>query len=140
MEPMTTERTLIMKRLTPDPGRYVSLNRTRGLKSLRDDFCKLLGRREGTHVDNQLIDPAIFVEVQLIDRLKLLALNLALKAKEVPIVPCVSRQNASYSGSGFGHLTQDKSCCVHRMIDAWSSRDLDADLRSKNLLQQTFVR
>jgi hypothetical protein len=38
-----------------------------------------------------VIDLAIFVEVHLIDRLKLLALDLALKAKKVPIVPCVSR-------------------------------------------------
>jgi hypothetical protein len=42
---------------------------------LTDDFRKLLGRRDGTHVDNELIDLAIFVEVHLIDRLKLLALN-----------------------------------------------------------------
>jgi hypothetical protein len=33
------------------------------------------GRRDGTRVDNELIDLAIFVEVHLIDRLKLLALN-----------------------------------------------------------------
>src|SRR6267142_5730066 len=32
------------------------------------------------------------------------------------------------------------SCCVHWMIDAWSSRDLDADAGSKDLLQQMFVR
>jgi len=58
---------------------------------LNDDFRKLLGHRDGTHVDNELIDLAIFVEVHLIDCLKLLALDLALKAKKVPIVPCVSR-------------------------------------------------
>jgi hypothetical protein len=38
-----------------------------------------------------LLDLAIVVEVRLIDRLKLLALDLALKPKKVPIVPCVSR-------------------------------------------------
>jgi hypothetical protein len=59
----------------------------RRLKSLHDDFRKLLGYGDGTHVDNELIDLAIFVEVHLIDRLKLLALDLALKAKKVPIVP-----------------------------------------------------
>jgi hypothetical protein len=58
---------------------------------LTDDFRKLLGRRNGSHVDNELIDLAIFVEVHLIDRLKLLAVDLALKAKEIPIVPCISR-------------------------------------------------
>jgi hypothetical protein len=58
---------------------------------LKDDFRKLLGRRDGTHVDSELIDLAIVVEVHLIDRLKLLALDLPLKAKKVPIVPCVSR-------------------------------------------------
>ena len=63
----------------------------RRLKSLTDDFRKLLGHRDGMHVDNDLIDLAIFVEVHLIDRLKLLALELALKAKKVAIVPCISR-------------------------------------------------
>ena len=58
---------------------------------MHDGFPELLGRRDGTHVDNQLIDLAIFVEMYLIDRLKLLALDLALKAKKVPIVPCISR-------------------------------------------------
>src|SRR5438552_2396797 len=77
------------------PGRLaISLNIAcflpRRLKSLNDGFHKLLGRRDGTHVDNELIDHAIFVEVHLIDRLKLLALDLALKSKEVPIVPSVS--------------------------------------------------
>jgi len=57
---------------------------------LTDGFRKLLGHRDGTHVDDELIDLAIFVEVHLIDRLKLLALDLALKSKEVPIVPSVS--------------------------------------------------
>ena len=47
---------------------------------MTDDFRKLLGHRDGTHVDNEVIDLASFVEVHLIDRLKLLALELALKA------------------------------------------------------------
>jgi len=38
-----------------------------------------------------VIDLAIFVEVHLIDRLKLLAIDLALEANKVPIVPSVSR-------------------------------------------------
>jgi len=38
-----------------------------------------------------VIDRVIFAEVYLIDRLKLLALDLTLKAKKVPIVPCVGR-------------------------------------------------
>ena len=58
---------------------------------MNDGFRKLLGHRDGTHVDNELIDLAIFVEVHLIDRLKLLALDLAVKAKKVSITPCVSR-------------------------------------------------
>jgi len=58
---------------------------------LTDDFPKLLGHRDGTHVDNELIDLAFLVQVHLIDRLKRLTLELALKAKKVPIVPCVSR-------------------------------------------------
>src|SRR6266513_613886 len=33
----------------------------RRLKSLTDDFRKLLGHRDGTHIDNELIDLAIFV-------------------------------------------------------------------------------
>jgi hypothetical protein len=37
-----------------------------------------------------VIDLAIFVEVHLIDRLKFLALDLALKAKKVPFVPRIS--------------------------------------------------
>jgi hypothetical protein len=82
-----------------------------------------------------LIDPAIFVEVHLIDRLKLLTLNLALKAKKVPIVPCVGRQNAPYSRSDFGHLTHDMGCCIHGMIVACSSRGLDADLKSEDLFE-----
>ena len=49
------------------------------LKSLTDGFRKLLGHGEGTHVDNDVIDLAILVEVHLIDRLKLLALELTLK-------------------------------------------------------------
>jgi hypothetical protein len=65
------------------------------LKSLHDDFPKPLGYRNGTHVDNDLIDRAIFVEVHLIDRLKLLALDLALdlalKGKKVPTGPGISR-------------------------------------------------
>ena len=61
------------------------------LKFLKDDFREPLGRRDGTHEDNEMIDLAIFVEVHLIDRLKLLALELTLKAKKVPIVPCISR-------------------------------------------------
>ena len=52
----------------------------RRLKSLTDGFRKLLGHRDGTHVDDKLIDLAVFVEVHLIDRLKVLALELALKA------------------------------------------------------------
>ena len=63
----------------------------RRLKSLSDDLRKLLGHRDGTHVDNEVIDLAIFVEVHLIDRLKLLAIDLALEANKVPIVPSVSR-------------------------------------------------
>jgi hypothetical protein len=58
---------------------------------LSDDLRKLLGHRDGTHVDNEVIDLAIFVEVHLIDRLKLLAIDLALEANKVPIVPSVSR-------------------------------------------------
>jgi hypothetical protein len=46
---------------------------------LTDDFSKLLGGLDGTHVDNELIDLAIFIEVYLIDRLKLLTLDLAPK-------------------------------------------------------------
>jgi len=38
-----------------------------------------------------VIDLAVFVEVQLVDRLQLLALELTLKDKQVPIVPCISR-------------------------------------------------
>src|SRR5258705_1922792 len=57
------------------------LNRTCRLKSLHDDCCKPLGHRKGAHVNSELIDPAIFVEVHLIDRLKFLPLELALKAK-----------------------------------------------------------
>jgi len=53
----------------------------RSLKSVSDGFRKLLGHREGTHVDDQLIDLAILVEAHLIDHLKLLAFDLALKAK-----------------------------------------------------------
>ncbi len=53
----------------------------RRLESLHDGFRKLLGHRDGTHVDNDVIDLAIFVEVHLIDRLKVLALELALKDK-----------------------------------------------------------
>src|SRR6185436_18214200 len=64
--------------------------RRRALKSLTDEFQKLLGRRDGTHVDRELIDLAIFVEVHLIDRLKLLPFKLALKAEKVPIVSCIS--------------------------------------------------
>src|SRR6267154_1705370 len=103
-------------------------------------FRKPLGYRNGTHVDNKFINFAICVEVHLINRLKLLAFDLALKAKKVPVVPRVSRQSASYSRSGFGHLTQDKRCCVRWMIDAWSSRRLHPNLRSKNLLKRIFVR
>jgi len=58
---------------------------------LTDEVPKLLGHRYGTQVDNELIHPAVFVEVHLIDRLKLLALKLPLKAKKVPIVSCMSR-------------------------------------------------
>src|SRR5439155_9763154 len=100
------------------------------MKSLNDDCRKLLGRRDGTHVDDELIDLAIFVEVHLIDRLKLLALDLALEAKKVPIVPCVSRQSAPYSNSDFRHLTHDMGCRVHRIIVACASRAIDKDLRS----------
>jgi len=50
---------------------------SRRLKSVTDGFRKRLGRRDGTHVDNYLIDLAIFVQMHLIDRLKLLALDLA---------------------------------------------------------------
>ena len=60
-------------------GTYCFLPRR--LQSLHDGFCKPLGHRNGTHVDNELIDPAIIIEVHLIDRLKFLALELALKAK-----------------------------------------------------------
>jgi hypothetical protein len=70
-------------------GGRIALNPTesycflpRRLKSLNDDFRKLLGHRDGTHVDNELIDLAILVEVHLIDRLKLPTPELALKAKE----------------------------------------------------------
>jgi len=56
---------------------------------LTDEFRKLLGHRNGTHVDDELIDLANVVEMYLIDRLKLLALDLALKAKKVPIVSCI---------------------------------------------------
>jgi hypothetical protein len=66
--------------------------RTCMLESLHDGFRELLGHRDGTHVDNDVIDPAILVEVHLIDRLKLLALDLALEAKKAPIVPCISHQ------------------------------------------------
>jgi hypothetical protein len=38
-----------------------------------------------------LIDLAIVVEVYLIDCLKLLALDLAVKAKKVPIAPRIGR-------------------------------------------------
>jgi len=48
---------------------------------LTDDFRKPLSHEDGVHVDNELIDLASFVEVHLIDRLQLLALELALKAK-----------------------------------------------------------
>jgi len=67
-----------------------------------------LGRRDGTHVDNELINLAIFVEVHLIDRLKLLALDLALKAKSTncslpqPLTCILSRER-------FCHLTHDKA-------------------------------
>jgi hypothetical protein len=61
------------------------------LKSLHDDFRKLLSRRNRTHVDDKLIDLAIVVEVYLIDCLKLLALDLAVKAKKVPIAPRIGR-------------------------------------------------
>ena len=50
---------------------------SRRLKSLHDDFPEPLGHRDGAHVNNESIDLAIFVEVHLIDRLKLLALELA---------------------------------------------------------------
>src|SRR6266478_6024121 len=72
----------------------ILLNRTASpcrLKSLHDGFRKLLGRRDGTHVDNEVVDLAISVEVHLIDRLNLLALDLSLKAKKIPIVPSLSR-------------------------------------------------
>ena len=58
---------------------------------MTDGFRKLLGHRDGTHVDNDVIDLVIFVEVHLIDRLKILALELAFKAKKVPIFPRISR-------------------------------------------------
>jgi len=38
-----------------------------------------------------VIDLVIFVEVHLIDRLKILAHELAFKAKKVPIFPRISR-------------------------------------------------
>jgi hypothetical protein len=50
-------------------------------------MSELLRHRDGTHVDNDVIDPTLFVEMHLIDRLKLLALELALKAKKEPMVP-----------------------------------------------------
>jgi hypothetical protein len=34
---------------------------------LHDDFRKLLGHGDGTHVDNEMIDLAIVVEMHLID-------------------------------------------------------------------------
>src|SRR5258708_1751313 len=70
----------------------------RRLKPLSDGFRELLGYREGTHVDDEPIDLAIVIEVYLIDRLKLLTFDLALKAKEVPIASCIGRQGAIYSG------------------------------------------
>jgi hypothetical protein len=49
----------------------------RRLKSLHDGFRKRLSHRDGTHVDNDLIDLAIFVQVHLIDRLKQRTMILA---------------------------------------------------------------
>jgi hypothetical protein len=53
------------------------------LKSLADGSPEFQGCRDGTHVDREMIDPSILIEVQLIDHLKLLALDLAFKGKEV---------------------------------------------------------
>ncbi len=53
----------------------------RGLKSSADGFRKLLGHRGGTHIYNDVIDPARAVEMDLVDRLELLARELALKDK-----------------------------------------------------------
>jgi hypothetical protein len=58
---------------------------------LHDGFRKGLGRGDRTHVDRDLIDPAVSVQVHLIDRLKLLAVDLALKANQVPTVPGIAR-------------------------------------------------
>jgi len=58
---------------------------------MHDGYGKLLGHRGGTHVDNEMIDLAIFVQVHPIDCLKLLALELAIKTKKVPVVPGISR-------------------------------------------------
>ena len=63
----------------------------RGPKSLVDEFLKPLDHRDRAHVGNELIDLAIFIEVELIDPLKLLVFYPAFKAEKVPIVPCIRR-------------------------------------------------
>jgi len=69
-------------------GRSIALCFLRGrLKSLSDDFRKPLGHRNGTHVDNKFINFAICVEVYLINRLKLLAFDLASKPRKYQLFP-----------------------------------------------------
>jgi hypothetical protein len=68
---------------------------------LQDGIGKLLGHRDGTRVDNDVID-----------RLKILALELAFKAKKVPIVPRISRC-PEQTGDLSGDLTCDPSNKYH---------------------------
>jgi hypothetical protein len=57
---------------------------------LSDDFWKL-GRRNGTHVDDEVVDLPVFVEVHVIDGLKRLALDSVLKGEQIPTIPCMGR-------------------------------------------------
>src|ERR1700694_4798177 len=97
----------------------------RGLKSLTDRSAEPLGCRDGTHVDVEMIDPSILVEVQLIDHLKLLALDLGFKGKEVVIASGVRGQNVFYAWDHFGHLTHDMRCRVHWVQRPFSARGIE---------------
>src|SRR5262249_13690820 len=79
-------------------------------------------------------------EVEVIDPLKLLAFDSTFKAEKVPIVPRIRSQAVLHSGSDRRDLAQHERCLARRESVASSIRELDEDLRSKNFVQQVFIR